>query len=52
MRLHLPVRPGDGAVVHGDGSGEWTLDENGEVEDIVFFMSPGWHRKKRTGEGG
>jgi hypothetical protein len=22
--------------VRGDASGEWTLDENGEVEDIVF----------------
>src|SRR5436309_2164620 len=29
-----------GAVVHGDASGEWTLDEDGEVEDIVFFASP------------
>jgi hypothetical protein len=30
----------DGTVVHGDASGEWALDENGEVEDIVFFASP------------
>jgi hypothetical protein len=30
----------DGAIVHGDASGEWTLDEKGEVEDIVFFASP------------
>jgi hypothetical protein len=30
----------DGTTVHGDASGEWTLDENGEVEDIVSFMSP------------
>ena len=29
----------DGTVVHGDASGEWTLDEHGEVEDIVLFMS-------------
>ena len=33
----------DGTVVHGDASGEWVLDENGHVDDIVFFMSPGWH---------
>jgi hypothetical protein len=32
----------DGAKVHGDASGEWMLDEDGEVEDIVFFASPGW----------
>ena len=32
----------DGTTVHGDASGEWTLDENGEVDDIVFFASPGW----------
>ena len=31
----------DGTIVHGDASGEWTLDENGDVEDIVFFASPG-----------
>ena len=30
----------DGAIVHGDASGEWTLDENGDVDDIVFFASP------------
>jgi hypothetical protein len=30
----------DGTVVHGDLSGEWPLDEDGEVEDIVFFVSP------------
>jgi hypothetical protein len=41
----------DGATAHGDASGKWTLDKNGEVEDIVLFMSPGWHRKKRRGEG-
>jgi hypothetical protein len=32
----------DGTIVHGDASGEWTLDENGEFEDIVFFASPRW----------
>jgi hypothetical protein len=32
-------------VVHGDASGEWTLDENGEVDDIVFFLSPGAARR-------
>jgi hypothetical protein len=30
----------DGTIVHGDASGEWTLDKNGEFEDIVFFISP------------
>jgi hypothetical protein len=34
----------DGTVVHGDVSGEWTLDETGEIEDIVFFASPRWLR--------
>jgi hypothetical protein len=41
----------DGAVVHGDASGEWMLDESGEVEDIVFFVSPRWQGygpKERT----
>ena len=38
----------DGTVVHGDASGEWTLDEDGEVEDIVFFMSPGYVRSLRA----
>ena len=37
-----------GTVVHGDASGEWTLDGDGEVEDIVFFMSPGYVRSLRT----
>ena len=38
----------DGTIVHGDASGEWTLDENGDFEDIVFFASPrstGYGRK-------
>ena len=30
----------DGTVVHGDASGEWTVDGNGAVGDIVFFASP------------
>jgi hypothetical protein len=32
----------DSTTVHGDASGEWTLDEDGEVDDIVFFASPRW----------
>jgi hypothetical protein len=32
----------DGTVVHGDAGGEWTLGEDGELEDIVFFVSPRW----------
>ena len=32
----------DGTTVNGDAGGEWTLDENGEVDDIVFFASPRW----------
>jgi hypothetical protein len=41
----------DGRVVHCDASGEWTLDENGEVDDIVFFASPrslGYGRKEKA----
>ena len=34
----------DGTTVHGDASGEYTLDEDGDVDDIVFFVSPGWLR--------
>ena len=33
---------GDGTTINGDASGEWTLDENGDLEDIVFFASPRW----------
>ena len=40
----------DGKVAHGDASGEWTLDENGEVEDIVFFASPRWMGYGRKAE--
>ena len=34
--------------MHGDVSGEWTLDKNGDVEDLVIFASPrsmGYGRK-------
>jgi hypothetical protein len=34
-----------GRDMRGDASGEWTLDENGEVDDIVFFLSPGAARR-------
>lgn len=34
-----------GRDVRGDASGEWSLDENGEVDDIVFFLSPGAARR-------
>lgn len=34
----------DGTTVHGDASGEWTLDEDDEVDDVLFFVSPGWVR--------
>jgi hypothetical protein len=40
----------DGTVVHGDASGEWTLDDDGEVEDIVFFISPSWGRSRTDRE--
>jgi hypothetical protein len=32
----------DGTAVHGDASGEWTLGEEEDVEDIIFFASPRW----------
>ena len=35
----------DGTTVHGDASGEWMLDEDGEIDDIVFFVSPGLMRR-------
>jgi hypothetical protein len=34
-----------GRFVHGDASGEWTLDAEGEVDDIVFFVSSGAMRR-------
>jgi hypothetical protein len=36
----------DGTIVYGDASGEWTLNEDGDV-DIAFFASPRWLRKPR-----
>ena len=41
-----------GRVVHGDASGEWTLDENGDMDDIVFFVSPGAMRRRTAEPGG
>jgi hypothetical protein len=35
----------DGKTVHGDASGEWTLDADGGIDDIVFFVSPGCVRR-------
>lgn len=35
----------DGRIVHTDISGAVLKDENGDVEDIVCFISPGWMRK-------
>jgi hypothetical protein len=32
----------DGTTVHGDASGEWTLDDDGEIDDVVSFVSPRW----------
>jgi hypothetical protein len=40
----------DGTTVHGDASGEWTFDENGDLEDIVFFTSPRWMGYGRKAE--
>jgi hypothetical protein len=40
----------DGTTVQCDASGEWTLDENGDVEDIVFFASPRWMGYGRKAE--
>ena len=37
----------DGTTAHGDASGEWTLDANGDVDDIVFFVSPRWQMNMR-----
>ena len=45
FRLGAVVRV---VTVHGDASGERTLDENEDSEDIVFFASPrsmGYGRK-------
>ena len=40
----------DGTNVHGDASGEWTLDTNGDLEDIMFFASPRWMGYGRKAE--
>ncbi len=40
----------DGTTVHGDASGEWTLDEHGEADDIVFFVSPRGRSKISSAE--
>jgi hypothetical protein len=37
----------DGTTINGDASGEWMLNEEGEVDDIVFFASPLWLRRNR-----
>jgi hypothetical protein len=39
----------DGTVVRGDASGEWSLDDEGEVGEIVFFISPSWTRRGQEG---
>jgi hypothetical protein len=36
----------DGTVVHGYASGEWTLNEDGDLDDIAFFASPLWIRTR------
>jgi len=41
----------NGTVIHGDASGEWILDENGELEDTVFFASPRSMGYGRNDEG-
>lgn len=35
----------DGRIVHTDMSGSFLLDEDGEVEDVVFFASPRYLRE-------
>lgn len=42
--------PEDDTIVRTDASGEWTLDENGDLEDIVFFASPRWMGYGRKAE--
>jgi hypothetical protein len=50
VRIGLEVPPAphgeDGTTVHGDAGGEWTLEENGDVDDIVFFVSSGLMRRR------
>ena len=38
-------QPADGWSVRGDASGEWMIDEDGDLEDIVLFISPSWTRR-------
>lgn len=45
-----PYEREDGTIVRTDASGEWTLDENGDLEDIVFFASPRWTGYGRKAE--
>ena len=48
LRVQFEYEREDGTTVHGDASGEWTLDESGDLEDVVFFASPrsmGYGRK-------
>jgi hypothetical protein len=35
----------DGRIVHTDMSGSVLKTEDGDVKDIVCFISPGWMRK-------
>jgi hypothetical protein len=42
---HYQYKREDGTTVHRDASGEWTLGEDGEVDDVVFIVSPGWMRR-------
>ncbi len=35
----------DGRIVHTDKSGSVLKDEDGEVEDVVFFVSPRYLRE-------
>ena len=38
-----------GLTLHRDASGEWTLDKNGDLEDIVSFASPRSNGQVRAG---
>ena len=35
----------DGRIVHSDASGSFLRDEDGDVEDVVFFVSPRYMRE-------
>ena len=30
----------DGRISHSDASGSFLLDEDGDVEEVIFFVSP------------